>query len=125
MKLGAAATITLQVENVDDLAGAPLQIKWDPKILRLNEANKGTIFDAGGEAPIYTRNIRNDEGEVTVNLSRKAGGAAAKGSGSLVTLVFQAAGKGSTAVTVAEANLRDSKMQPIKVDPPAVTVNVE
>ena len=124
-KLSSPVTVTLVLENAVNLAGAPVRVKWDPKVLRLSDASKGTLFDTGSEPPIYTRNIRNDEGEVTVNLSQKAGGSGVKGTGSLVKLTFQAVGKGSTSVSVAEANLRDVQMQPIKVETPAVTVNVE
>ena len=78
-----------------------------------------------GQQNIFTRNIRNDAGEAVVELVRKPGMPGVNGSGSLVNLVFQAVGKGSTQVSLAELNVKDSKQQPVAVQPPVVTVNVE
>ena len=94
-------------------------------MLRLNEVSRGTLLSGDGQQPLFTRNIRNDAGEVSIILNRLPGSAGVSGSGGLVNLVFQAVGKGSTEVKVAEVSLRNSQQQPVAVDAPAVTVNVE
>jgi general secretion pathway protein D len=125
VKLASAVTVTLQLDNAADLFGAPMRVKWDPKILRLNEAARGTLFNADGQPPVFTRNIRNDEGEATIVLNRAAGAAGVSGTGSLVVLTFQAVGKGATMVTLPEVTLRNSQMQPIATEAPSATVTVE
>ncbi len=124
-KVSAALTLMIQLDNGTDLAGAPMKIKWDPKVLRLNDVNKGTLFVGDSQQNIFTRNIRNDAGEASVELNRKPGLPGVNGSGSLVTLVFQAVGKGSTAVEVLDLSVKNSKLEPVNVQSPTVTVNVE
>lgn len=123
--LSGNVTVTLAVENVTDLFGAPLRIGYDPKILRLNEVVRGGLLAGDGQQPIFSRNIRNDAGEATVVLNRLPGSPGVSGSGTLVTLMFQAVGKGETEVRLTEVTLRDSQMQPMTVSAPTVAVTVE
>jgi general secretion pathway protein D len=124
-KLSGTVTAVLQVEGASDLAGSPMVVKWDPKILRLNDATRGSLLSADGQQPIFQRNIRNDAGEANILLNRLPGTTGVSGSGSLITLVFQAIGKGATQVTLADFSLRNSQMQPVAVNAPAMTVTVE
>jgi len=125
VKLSGAVTASIEASSVSDLAAAPLRIKWDPKVLRLTEVTRGSLLDQGGQQAIFTRNIRNDEGEASIVLNRTPGTPGASGSGPLVNLVFQAVGKGSTQVTVLDLQLKDSRQQPIETAAPVWTVNVE
>ena len=102
-----------------------MRITWDPKILRLNEVNRGGMMAADGQQPIFTRNIRNDTGEVSIVLNRLPGSAGVNGTGGLVSLVFQAIEKGATEVKVAEISLRNSQMQPVAAEAPAISVEVQ
>jgi general secretion pathway protein D len=124
-KLSGAVTATLQLEGARDVSGAPMVVRWDPKILRLNDVTRGNLLSGDGQQPIFTRNIRNEAGEANILLNRLPGTPGVSGSGGLITLVFQAIGKGSTEVTVPSLQLRDSQMQPISVPPPSLPVVVE
>ena len=117
--------VTLQGDSLTDLAAAPLKIKWDPKILRLNQATPGSLLgqDANVNAP--TLDIRNDAGEASIEMSRRASAGGVSGSGPVLQLTFMAIGKGSTTIAVTEANLKNSKQEAIAVAPPSVTVTVE
>jgi len=123
--LSAPVVVTLQADNVTDLAAAPVKIKWDPKILRLNQAAPGSLLGQGGSVNAPTLDIRNDAGEATIDMSRLAGSGGVSGSGPLVQLTFMAIGKGTGSITVTEVNLKDSKQQPINVSAPSVTVTVQ
>jgi general secretion pathway protein D len=124
-KVSAALSMMVQLDNGSDLFGAPMRVKWDPKVLRLNEATKGTLFTGNGQQNVFARNISNEQGEASIELSRAAGAPPINGSGSLVNLVFQAVGKGSTVVTVLDLNLKNSQNQPVRAAAPAVRVTVE
>jgi general secretion pathway protein D len=124
-RLGSAVTLTLSVENATDLFSAPLRLKFDPKVLRLSEVAKGGFLSGDGQNIIFTRNIQNDVGEVTVNLNRLPGSGGISGGGALVTLVFQAAGPGASKVFVSEAPLRNSQLQPIVLPAPETTITVK
>jgi len=123
--LSANVNVTLNVENATDLFGSPLRITYDPKVLRLNDVVRGGLLGGDGQSPIFSRNIRNDAGEATVVLNRLPGSPGVSGSGGLVTLMFQAVGKGSTEVRLAEVTLRNSQMQAMKADAPVAAVTVE
>jgi general secretion pathway protein D len=125
LKTGAPLTLNLQIDNAADLFGAPMRLKWDPKVLRLNDVSRGALLASDGQQPIFTRNIRNDEGEAVVVLNRAAGAPGVNGSGTLLTLTFQAIGKGSTAVSVLDLSLRNAQMQPVSAQPAPAMVNVE
>jgi general secretion pathway protein D len=122
---GSTFTVNLQVENVSDLYSAPLRIKFDPNLLRLNEVARGGFLGGDGREVIFTRNILNDTGDATVNLSRMPGTGGISGSGTLVTLSFQAVRRGTAAVAVQQMTLVNSQSQPILTASPQLTVNIK
>ena len=94
--LARPAMVTLQAQNVVDLYSAPIQVKWDPKLLRLNQVTAGTLIgDGGAEVNPPSIDIRNDTGEASITLSRIAGVPGVNGTGPLATLSFIAVGKGT------------------------------
>ena len=82
------------------------------------------VFGAADQS-VFTRNIRNDEGEVTVVYSRVSGASGVTGSGPMLNLEFQAVGAGTAEVRVADAGLRDTQMQPVTAAMPPLSVKVE
>jgi general secretion pathway protein D len=123
--LGSAITVPLLIENAADLFTAPLRLKFDPKVVRLNDVVPGSLLTSDGK-PILppSKNILNDTGEATVTLSRAPGAGGVSGSGTLVTFVFQAVGKGTTTVSLSGMTMRDSKLQQIQAATPQLTVTV-
>jgi len=122
---GATVSVTLVAANVNDLAAAPMQIKFDPKILRLNDVVRGSLLTSDGQQVAFSKNILNDTGEGTVNISRFPSTGGVSGSGALVTLVFQAIAHGETVVTIPQLTLRNSQSQPITAASPQLTVTVK
>ena len=123
--LSAPVVVTLQGDSLTDLAAAPLKIKWDPKILRLNQATPGSLLGQDANVNPPTLDIRNDAGEASIEMSRLASAGGVSGSGPVLQLTFMAIGKGSTTIAVTEANLKNSKQEAIAVAPPSVTVTVQ
>ena len=124
VKVSEAVNVTLNLDSVKDLFSAPVRIKWDPKVLRLNDATRGTVLGAADQS-VFTRNIRNDEGEVTVVYSRVSGATGVTGSGPMLKLVFQAIAPGIAEVRVVDAGLRDGQMQPVTATLQPLQVKVE
>ena len=87
-----------RLEGGADVASAPLRIQFDPKILRLNDVTRGDLLAMDGQQPVFTKNIMNDAGTATIQLSRQPGTAGVNGGGVLVTLNFQTIGRGVTVV---------------------------
>jgi hypothetical protein len=108
-----------------DLASAPVKVKWDPKLLRLERITPGALLVQDGNVSPPTLDIRNDSGEASVDINRASGAAGVNGSGPLIQFTFVAVGKGSGTISVSDVNLRNSKQQPVSVIPPSAPVTVQ
>jgi len=106
--VSAPFTVTVALENGADVTGTPMQIQFDPRFLRLNDITAGD-FLAQGQTPAFTKNIQNDTGLATVQIARPQGAPGVSGMGTLVNLVFQAVGPGTTNVMM--PNLRVTNTQ--------------
>jgi general secretion pathway protein D len=117
--------VALSLEGGSDVAAAPLQIQFDPKILQLNGVTRGDFFASDGQQPVFTWNILNESGLATIQLNRLPGTPGANGSGVLITLNFQTVGKGSTTVTIPNLSVRSSQGQVLASGSPQLAVNVK
>jgi general secretion pathway protein D len=124
-QVAAGFTVAVQLNNITDLFTAPMRIKFDPKVLRLTAIRPGAMMSADGQKINFTENTMNDTGDAVITLNRLPGTGGVSGSGQLVTLTFQAVGKGSTSVTIVDAGLRNMQLQPVAVTPPALNVIVQ
>jgi general secretion pathway protein D len=123
VQMGSTVMLRLEISNGVDMFAAPFRVKFDPKVLQLKDATDGGIIGGDGRKPIFMRNIRNDVGEASIVLNRLPGAGGVSGTGSLAMLEFQVIGRGPGKVSLQEFGLKDSKMQPISVTLPEVTVN--
>jgi len=117
--------VAVAVNNAADLASAPIQIQFDPKVLRLNDIVTGDFLAQGGARVGFTKNIQNDSGTATVTLNRPTGAPGVSGSGVLMTLSFQAVGQGNTTVTLSNVNLRNSQNQSLGDGTPGLPVRIQ
>jgi general secretion pathway protein D len=122
---GGTVTVSLAVENVTDLFSAPLRFKFDPNVLRLDDVTRGNFLAGDGRDVLFTRNIQNNTGDVTINLRRNTGVGGLSGSGTLVTLTFQVIGKGVTTVTAPGLSFLDSRGQGILSASPQMNVTIK
>ncbi|HTP34336.1 MAG TPA: cohesin domain-containing protein [Candidatus Acidoferrales bacterium] len=122
---GSSITVALIVENAKDVVSAPLQVQYDPKVVKLNDVGRGDFFSADGQVPVFTKNIQNDAGLAAINLNRLPGSAGSSGSGVLVTLVFQAVAPGTAAIRVPSLSVRDSQGLVVASGTPSMTINVK
>lgn len=118
-------TVSLRVENAKDLFAGNIRLKFDPKILRVNDIAAGGLLASDGQPVVPTKNVQNDIGEVTLALNRLPGGKGVSGSGNLATITFQLVGKGSTAVSVPQLRLQNSDTNTIPVSLPEMTITVK
>jgi general secretion pathway protein D len=121
---GSQMTVALIIENATDIMSSPLQISFDPKVVRLNDVTRGDFFTSDGQIPVFTKNIQNDAGSATINLNRLPGSAGVSGSGVLVMLNLQAVAAGTTPIRVSNLNVLDAKGQTAASGTPQVNVTV-
>jgi general secretion pathway protein D len=117
-------SVSLSIDG-NNLAGAPMQVRFDPKVLRLDDVVRGEYFSRDGQQVVFTKNILNDAGVASVQLSRVGGAPGVSGQGTLVTLNFTAVGKGQTAVTVPYIGVQNTQGQNVPVQNPVLSVNVK
>jgi general secretion pathway protein D len=124
--VGTQITLTLQADSISDLsAAAPIRLKYDPRVLRLNDITPGNLLSSDGQQVTVAKDIRNDTGEATVTISRVAGTPGVSGSGALATFSFSAIGRGNGGVLLTEFGLKNSQNEPITIAPAPVTVTIQ
>ncbi len=124
---GGTLTVNVQVENGANLGSvAPLRIKYNADLLRLEDIAPGDIFSKGGGGATSTKDIRNDAGEASITISRLPGAPGVAGPGTLAVLTFTAIGSGEAPLTVEEVGLKDAQAQTLGVvAPPALGVRIQ
>jgi general secretion pathway protein D len=123
--LGSAVSVTLRAENVTDLKSVAAHLKFDPKILRINSVAAADLIQQTGPPLTPSKNILNDSGDATINIARDPNGTAVSGSGGLITIVFQAVGKGTTTVALQELSLKATGDRSIPANTPSLSVTVK
>jgi general secretion pathway protein D len=124
--LNGVFTLNVQLDGASDAFSlAPLQLKFDPALLHLNDATAGDLLTRDGGRVTTAKDIRNDTGEASLTLSRLPGAGGVSGSGAVATLTFSAVGKGSGTVSITGAGLKNSQSQPLPVLLGSVPVTVQ
>ena len=124
-QLSNQVVITLQGQNLTDVASVPVKLRWDPKVLRLEMISPGALLTQDGKITAPSLDIRNDTGDASIDVNRVAGAGGVSGNGPLLQFTFTAVGKGTTNVTITEAVLKNSSQQPITLQTPIVGVTVQ
>ncbi len=124
-QLSGAATVTLRAANITDLSAINAQLKFDPKILRINNIVAGDLIQQTGPPLSPSKNILNDAGEALISVARDPKGPGVSGTGGLVTITFQAIGRGSTTVTLPQLMLKNSPGQQVATNTPVLNVTVK
>ncbi len=123
--VGSSVTVTLRAENAADLVGATSQFKYDPKVLQMVSVASGELLERAGQPLTPSKNIVNSTGDASVSIARDPSMPGVGGSGGLITVVFQAVGKGSTTVTTSDLSVRMSTGRSATPPAPSLTVHVQ
>ena len=119
-------SLTVQLDGASDVFSlSPLQIKFDPARMHLNDASAGDLMNHDGGRATLVKDIRNDAGEASLSLMRLPGAGGVSGSGAVATLTFAAAGKGTGTVSISAASLKNSQSQELPVLLGSVPVTVQ
>jgi general secretion pathway protein D len=124
-RVGAPINVAVVMDNGADIASAPLTIRFDPRALKLLDVLRGDFLASDGQQPVFTKNILNDAGIATIQLNRQPGTPGVNGGGVLVTLQFQAVGRGNTVVNLQNLQIRNSQGLPIAAGAPQFQVTVQ
>jgi general secretion pathway protein D len=124
-RVGAPINVAVVLDNGTDVASAPLSVRYDPKVLKLNTVLRGDFLASDGQQPVFSNNVLPDSGIATIQLNRQPGTPGVNGGGVLVTLQFQAIGRGNTVVNLQGVTVRNSQGLPIATGAPQMQINVQ
>ncbi|MGA2117334.1 MAG: cohesin domain-containing protein [Bryobacteraceae bacterium] len=123
--VGTPLTVSLHLDNAADPAGAPMFVQFDPKALKLTDAQPGDLLGSGPQIA-FSKTIHNESGQAAIELKRQQHAPLpSAASGTLVTLIFQPLAAGSTTVTMPSLAVRNSEGQVIASASPQLTINVK
>ena len=125
VQVGSTVAASVQVNNAKDLAAVQMGLKYDPKMLRINNIVAGDLIRRNGPELVPSRNVLNDSGDATIGIARDPSSGGISGSGTVLTIVFQTVAKGSTTLTVPQFTMTGSAGQPIAAPAPTLTLNVK
>lgn len=111
--------------GADVVSASPLQIQYDPKLLRLMDVSPGDLFSRDGAQPVFARDIQNDQGLATIQIGRAPGATGVNAPGTLITLRFQAIAPGDTTVGVLNVTVRNSQARAIGSSAPQLAVSIK
>jgi len=118
-------TVNVELNGAADATSiSPLRVKWDPAVLRLTDITPGDLLSRHAGAVSSIKDVRNDAGEATINVTRTTG-AGITGSGPVAVLNFVAVAPGKGSVTVTEMGLKNSQSQAVPVALGSVSVAVQ
>ncbi len=117
--------LNVLAENVTDLFAVPFRISYDPKVLHLTDARKGGLLSIDSQDLIFSKNIQDDSGEASINLSRFPGAGGVSGSGVVLTLEFQAGGAGRAIVRITNVAARNAKLESIPLEGTQAEVTIK
>lgn len=106
--LNSAVTMTINAENVVNLADVTAQLQYDPKILRVANIVAGELPGRNSAPLEVSKTVQDDAGRADMRMSRGPNGGTVSGSGSLFTVVFQAIGRGNTSVKLNSVGIRNA-----------------
>ena len=123
-RAGSPVVVTLQVGEAVDLFHAPIQVKYDPKKLKLLAVTAGAFLSSDGQRVNFSHDDQAAKGEVAIQLSRVAGAPGLAGNGALLSLTFQTLEAGTTQIAVIDSAMQNSKLQTVPAQKPSVGVEI-
>jgi hypothetical protein len=105
---GVTIQLNIVVSHGQDVSSVPMQINYDPQVLRFVDVSEGEFFAADGQKPIVLHRDDPSSGTVKIDIQLPTGTAGISGGGTVCRLAFLAMGRGSSAISVM-ATARDSQ----------------
>ncbi len=124
-RVASPVSVALVLDGGVDVASAPMQIQYDPRILQLKDVVRGDFLSSDGQQPIFTKDIPPNSGTAVIQLNRQPGTPGVNGGGVLVTLNFQAVARGMATVTIPNLMVRNSQGQPVASGSPQFSIRVQ
>lgn len=125
-RISGTVSVAVMIEGGSDIFAAPMTIRYDPKMLKLNDVTAGDFLAADGQTPVLTKNVQADLGQAQIVLQRLPGTSGVTApAGVLLNLTFQTLGRGPTTVQIPTIAVRNSQGQTVPVDSPVFRLTIQ
>lgn len=122
---GQTFAVAINISGAADLYAFQFDLGFDPLVLAAITVEQGSLLPTGGATFFAPGAIDNINGSITSTADSLLGViAGVTGSGSLATVHFQAAGSGSTQLSISNLVFLDSALNDVAVEAGAGVVNV-
>jgi general secretion pathway protein D len=132
LKVGQQQTIGVVVENVNDLFSIPLLLQYNPAVISVEEVQHGGFLSGGTqEIAIVCSGCgsanagEKQHGQAIISATRQPNTAGVSGTGTIMGIVVKAIGPGSSNLTIAQVNAKDSQQKPIALVTGEATLQVQ
>ena len=112
---GREARVNVSMTTEEELQNMTLNISFDPQVLKLKAIVRGNVLARLGENPSVLENIDNASGTCIIGFTAPLN-QSIRGSGNIVTLVFDALAAGRSEVTVSSISANSTRGQPVSFD---------
>jgi len=108
--------VRINMTSAQEVQNMSLNLSFDPGILELTEIRPGSVIQSLGEDPSFLESKDNASGTCTIGFSSSDVASGFKGSGNLVTLVFNPLGSGESTVSISGYSSRSPTGESVSFD---------
>jgi general secretion pathway protein D len=132
MKVGQTQTLGVVVENVNDLFSIPLLLQYNPAVISVEEVQHGGFLSGGTQEIAIVcsgcgaaNRTDKEHGQAIISATRQPNTAGVSGTGTIMGIVVKAIAPGTSTLTIAQVNAKDSQQRPIALVTSEATLQVQ
>src|SRR6266496_431689 len=124
-RAGSTFAVNVLINGAQSVYSVPLQVSYDPKVLRVVNVSNGGLLSQDGQAVALVHRDDDSSGTLQITATRPPGAGGISGGGAVVTLTFLAKGSGQSTLTISKGGARDPGMQAMPVAGAVGTITVQ
>jgi general secretion pathway protein D len=122
---GQTSTVGVVVDNVKDLFSIPFLLRYNPAVISVEEVRHGGFLQAGDQAIAIVLQVDKEHGQAIISATRQPNTPGASGTGTVTGIVIKALAPGTSTLSIAQVNARDSQQRPIQLVTSEANVQVK
>jgi general secretion pathway protein D len=121
---GQTATLALVVRNASDLYSIPLILRYNPKVIAVEDVRNGGFLSGGTQAIAIFHHEDAQHGQSIISVMRPPASGGVNGSGTLVGIVVRGLATGVSPLTIEQVNAKNPQQKPLKFETRSATISV-
>jgi general secretion pathway protein D len=122
---GQTSTVGVVVDNVNDLFSIPFLLRYNPAVISVEEVRHGGFLQAGDQAIAIVLQVDKEHGQAIISATRQPNTPGASGTGTVTGIVIKALAPGTSTLSIAQVNARNSQQRPIQLVTSEANVQVK